>query len=73
VNSLSAFLDGSQIYGVDAERAAAMSTLSGGCLATGDGCSLLRNSGRLTLHTRFVREHNRLADETAAPAGTRDR
>jgi len=91
INSITAFLDGSVVYGSDAERATALRTFSGGRLATSDGDLLpfnttgLDNAGgpfdtlflagdvranenvALTaMHTLWVREHNRLADEIAA-------
>lgn len=43
-NALSAFVDASQVYGVDAERAAALRTFAGGKLKTSDGNLLPYNS-----------------------------
>jgi peroxidase len=94
VNTISAFLDGSQIYGSDAVRAAALRTFSGGHLKTSDGNQLPLNADKLpnandahlvaddklylagdvraneniellSMHTLFVREHNRIADQIA--------
>jgi peroxidase len=93
VNSISAYLDGSQIYGVDAERSAALREFVGGRLVTSAGDLLPYNTAGLpngtiglvpaeelflagdvranenpeliALHTLFVREHNRIADEAA--------
>jgi hypothetical protein len=92
-NDITAYLDGSMIYGSSAERALALRTLSGGRLKTSDGGLLpyntlgLPNDNALgadpttlfvagdvranenveltALHTLFVREHNRLADQIA--------
>ncbi|MEX0679062.1 MAG: peroxidase family protein [Pirellulales bacterium] len=93
LNRITAFIDGSQIYGSDDARALALRTGEGGRLKTSDGDLLpfntegLRNDNptglppetlfvagdvraneniELTsLHTLFVREHNRLADRLA--------
>ncbi len=81
-NSITAFIDGSQIYGSDAQTAASLRTFSGGRLRTSEGNLLpLDASGSMFLagdvranenvdltamHTLFVREHNRLADQFAA-------
>jgi peroxidase len=43
-NALSAFVDASQVYGVDAERAAALRTFEGGKLKTSDGNLLPYNT-----------------------------
>lgn len=94
VNALTAFIDGSQVYGSDDDRAQALRTNDGtGRLKTShdgrflpyneqgldnDGGSHLANLfiagdrrvneqiGLISMHTLFVREHNRLADITAA-------
>lgn len=90
INQITAYLDGSVIYGSDAERSAALRTFAGGLLKTSEGDLLpfnemgLPNAGgpsdRLFLagdvranenaaltamHTLFVREHNRVAQELA--------
>ena len=91
INLITAFLDGSVVYGSDQERADALRTFVGGRLKTSDGDLLpfnvegLDNAGgpsdtlflagdvranenaALTaMHTLWVREHNRLADEIAS-------
>lgn len=91
LNAITAFIDGSNVYGSDQERADALRTFEGGKLKTSDGDLLpfnedgLENAGGTSsslflagdiranenvaltsMHTLFVREHNRLADEIAA-------
>ena len=92
LNEISAWIDGSQVYGSDDERAAALRAGDGtGRLRTSDGDLLPFNTdglpnaggsdatlflagdvraneqvGLLALHTLFVREHNRIADEIRA-------
>ncbi len=96
LNEISAWLDGSNVYGSNTERANALRTLDGsGQLKTSEGNLLPFNmdgfsnaggdSNRLflagdvraneqvgltTLHTLFVREHNRLAIKIATEQAT---
>ena len=78
INVITAYLDGSMVYGSDAETATSLRTFEGGRLATSEGDLLpLAESGffeagdiranenvALTaMHTLWVREHNRLADQ----------
>ncbi|MFK8111217.1 MAG: peroxidase family protein [Rubripirellula sp.] len=78
VNRITAFLDGSQIYGSDQATAAGLRTFEGGRLAITDSGLLpldsegeviagdIRASENISLtaiQTLFVREHNRLAQE----------
>ncbi len=95
INQITAFLDGSVVYGSDEERAAALRTFEGGKLKTSEGDLLpfneegLENAGGTSetlflagdvranenaaltaMHTVWVREHNRLAEEIAAEDST---
>ena len=84
VNDVTAWLDGSMVYGSDAATATSLRTLAGGKLKTSAG-NLLPLSGGFfqagdgranenpeltSLQTVFVREHNRLAAQFAAPGLT---
>lgn len=81
LNEITAWIDGSMVYGSSAETAASLRTLSGGKLLTSagnlppvdaDGNYLAgdiranENIELTSMHTLFVREHNRLATEIAA-------
>lgn len=93
-NHITAFLDGSGVYGSDATRAAALRTFTGGRLAVDADGFMTRNTsgldnandgflpsetmflagdvraneqaGLTAMHTVFVREHNRWADQLSA-------
>ncbi len=90
MNEITAYLDGSNIYGSTPERTAALRTFSGGRLKTSEGDLLPYNADHLAnaggdsdtlflsgdvraneqvgltaMHTLFMREHNRLADQIA--------
>lgn len=92
INEITGWIDASQVYGSDAERAAALRTNDGsGALRTSAGNLLPFNEdglsnaggpganlflagdvraneqvGLMTMHTLFVREHNRLVGEFSA-------
>lgn len=91
VNDITAFIDGSMIYGSDLERANALRTFAGGRLKTSEGNLLPLNEqglanaggtadsmflagdiraneqvGLISMHTLWVREHNRIADLISA-------
>lgn len=92
INSITAYIDGSNVYGSDETRAAALRSFEGGKLKISEGNLLPRNTegldnaggaenpslylagdiranenvGLLAMHTLFVREHNRKAEEIAA-------
>ena len=78
VNVNTAWIDGSQIYGSDAQTALALRTGSGGALRMSDGGLLHLDSagefvsgdervneqiGLTAMHTLFNREHNRIAEQ----------
>lgn len=81
VNGITAFIDGSMVYGSDAETAESLRELAGGRLATSENDLLPidetgffaagdvranEQNGLTAMHTLWVREHNRIADEIAA-------
>ncbi|QDT40801.1 peroxidase [Gimesia alba] len=80
INQITAFIDGSGIYGSDEELAAELRTFVGGQLKTSDGDLLPygddgffqagdiranENVALTSMHTIWVREHNRIASELA--------
>jgi hypothetical protein len=82
INSITAFIDGSQVYGSDSATAAALRTFSGGKLRTSEGNLLPldgdspffkagdirvnENPALQAMQTLFLREHNRLAEQIGA-------
>ncbi|MCA9014014.1 MAG: peroxidase family protein [Planctomycetaceae bacterium] len=81
INQITAFIDGSMIYGSSEELAAELRTFDGGLLKTSDGDLLPygddgfflagdiranENVALTSMHTIWVREHNRIASELAA-------
>jgi hypothetical protein len=84
INQITSWLDGSMIYGSDADTAASLRTLTGGKLKTipsptgdlppiddrgnylGGDVRANENIELTSMHTLFVREHNRIAGEIAA-------
>ena len=85
INQITAFLDGSMVYGSDAETADLLRAHIGGRMETSTGDLLPLNSegffeagdiranenaALTSMHTLWVREHNRIADEIAASDST---
>ncbi|RLS30634.1 MAG: LEPR-XLL domain-containing protein [Planctomycetota bacterium] len=81
INEITAFLDGSMIYGSDATTASSLRTFAGGLMKTSEGNLLPvdkdgmfqagdvrvnENPGLTSLQTVFVREHNYQAAKIAA-------
>lgn len=80
VNSITAFIDGSNVYGSDEKTANELRTKEGGKLIMSEAGFMPENEdghykagderanenpGLTSMHTLWVREHNRLADELA--------
>jgi hypothetical protein len=80
-NSLTAYIDGSNVYGSDKATADSLRSFEGGKLRTSEGDLLPKNaSGAFvagdvrsnenpaltSIHTIWMREHNRIADDLAA-------
>ncbi|MFZ1342228.1 peroxidase family protein [Thiothrix eikelboomii] len=80
-NSITAYLDGSNVYGSDQATADALRSFAGGKLKTSEGNLLPKdangafiagdersneNPALTSMHTIWMREHNRIADELAA-------
>ncbi|CAN0353770.1 unnamed protein product, partial [Ectocarpus sp. 4 AP-2014] len=80
VNTITAYIDGSMVYGSDDATAASLRSLEGGRMLTSEGDLLPigedgfflagdiranENAALTSMHTLWVREHNRLADEIA--------
>lgn len=81
-NEITSFLDGSQVYGSDQETADSLRTHRGGELKTSEGNNLPvdpetgnfvagdervnEQPGLTSMHTVFMREHNRLAKQYAS-------
>jgi hypothetical protein len=81
LNAITAWMDGSMVYGSDATTAASLRSFTGGRLLTSEGDLLPTNAagfylagdvrvnenpGLISLHTLFLREHNHQADRLAA-------
>ncbi len=81
INGITAFIDGSMIYGSDDDTAASLRSFAGGRLLTSEGDLLPldesgffqagdiranEQNGLTAMHTLWVREHNRVADQIAA-------
>jgi hypothetical protein len=82
VNGITAFIDGSMVYGSDAETAESLREFEGGRLAASENGLLPidpetgffmagdvranEQNGLTAMHTLFVREHNRIAEEISA-------
>ncbi len=84
INTITSFIDGSQVYGIDQQTADSLREFSGGRMLISDQGLLpldgedgflagdvraAENIVLASMHTLFVREHNRLADDilTANP------
>lgn len=81
INEITALIDGSNIYGSDAAKTESLRSMSGGRMTVQEDGSLPadergfyragderanENIGLTSMHTLFVREHNRIADNFAA-------
>lgn len=88
VNAITSYIDASNVYGSDHLTADSLRTFADGKMKTSAGGQLLpvdggffaagdersnEQVGLTAMHTLFVREHNRLADEFAAIPGITDR